>query len=100
MNSRRLIQSPAEAPARLSGANTACWPRAHYRKWFRQIARVAGIPDDVRNKDSRAVGARRLPLTSKQSRTTLTHFETKTRCAISAGAGRQSQRHAIASGRP
>ncbi len=28
-----------------------------YRKWFRQIARAAGIPDEVWNMDSRAGGA-------------------------------------------
>src|SRR5262249_56501142 len=28
-----------------------------YRRWFRQIARAAGIPDDVWNMDSRAGGA-------------------------------------------
>jgi hypothetical protein len=28
-----------------------------YARWFRQIARAAGIPDDVWNMDSRAGGA-------------------------------------------
>ncbi|MGH9807547.1 MAG: tyrosine-type recombinase/integrase, partial [Terriglobia bacterium] len=28
-----------------------------YRKWFRQIAKAAGIPDEVWNMDSRAGGA-------------------------------------------
>ncbi len=32
-------------------------PEHSYRKWFRQIARAAGIPDDVWNMDTRAGGA-------------------------------------------
>lgn len=52
-----------------------------YRKWFRQIARAAGIPDDVWSMDSRAGGATEADEAGADLKAIsdhLTHAETKT----------------------
>jgi hypothetical protein len=52
-----------------------------YRKWFRQIARAAGIPDEVWNMDSRAGGATEADEAGADLKAIsdhLTHSETKT----------------------
>jgi hypothetical protein len=52
-----------------------------YRKWFRQIARVAGIPDEVWSMDSRAGGATEADEAGADFKAIsdhLTHSETKT----------------------
>jgi hypothetical protein len=52
-----------------------------YGKWFRQIARAAGIPDEVWNMDSRAGGATEAEeagVKVENIRDALTHTETRT----------------------
>jgi Phage integrase family len=52
-----------------------------YRKWFRKIARAAGIPDEVWNMDSRAGGATKADEAGADLKAIsghLTHSETKT----------------------
>ena len=77
-----------------------------YRKWFRQIARAAGIPDAVWSMDSRAGGATEAEQAGAEIdaiQGALTHSKKARRCATSGVARRRSPmwpRRATGSARP
>ncbi len=45
---------PATGPIIFSEASELPWVPGEYRRWWRKLARQAGIPDAVRSMDSRA----------------------------------------------